>query len=91
MKIPKTFTYRGEHFSFSNGGTSEADYFRGQYISYSAGALGKNKVMIAVMESGEILVLPGDMDDDEGYILPPPFPTFEAALAHIAMLDSLAA
>lgn len=91
MKVPDTFTYRGEHFSFSSGGASEADYFRGQYISRSAGTLGKSRVVIALMEGGEILVLPGDMDDDEGYTLPPPFPTVGAALAHVAMMDSIAA
>lgn len=91
MQVPDTFTYRGEHFSFSSGGANEADYFRGQYISRSAGALGKNRVVIALMKSGEILVLPGTVDDDKDYTCPPPFPTVEAALAHIAMMDSITA
>lgn len=90
MLIPETIVYRGENFHVTkNTRALESDHFRGEYIRYSAGSIGKRNLMIVVVGQ-DILVIPSDPDHDADYILPAPFPTFDAALAHIALLDSLA-
>lgn len=91
MLIPEAIVYRGErHPVTENTRTLESDHFRGEYIRYSAGSIGKHNLMIVVVGQ-DILVIPADPDHDADYLLPAPFPTFGGALAHIALLDSLAA
>lgn len=91
MLIPETIVYRGERYPVTkNTRTFESDHFRGEHIRYSAGSIGWHNMMIVVVGQ-DILVIPADPDHDADYILPAPSPTFDAALAHIALLDSLAA
>lgn len=91
MLIPEAVVYRGENFPVTkNTQAFEGDHFRGEYIRYSAGGIGRRDLMIVVVGQ-DILVIPASPDHDADYLLPAPFPTFDAALAHIALLDSLAA
>ncbi len=91
MLIPEAVVYRGENFPVTkNTQAFESDHFRGEYIRYSAGGIGRRDLMIVVVGQ-DILVIPASPDHDADYLLPAPFPTFDAALAHIALLDSLAA
>ncbi len=93
MLIPEAVVYRGENFPVTKTHSRMivmSDHFRGEYIRYSAGGIGRRDLMIAVVGQ-DILVIPANPDHDADYILPAPFPTFDAALAHIALLDSLAA
>lgn len=91
MLIPEAVVYRGENFPVTkNTRTLESDHFRGEYIRYSAGGIGRRDLMIVVVGQ-DILVIPANPDHDADYLLPAPFPTFGGALAHIALLDSLAA
>lgn len=91
MLIPDAVVYRGEKFPVTkNTWALPGDHFRGEYIRYSAGGFGKRDLMIVVV-SDDILVIPSNPDHDADYLLPAPFPTFDGALAHIAVLDSLAA
>jgi hypothetical protein len=91
MLIPEAVVYRGENFPVTkNTQAFEGDHFRGKYIRYSAGGIGRRDLMIAVIKN-KILVIPASPDHDAEYILPAPFPTFDGALAHIALLDSVAA
>lgn len=91
MLIPEAVVYRGENFPVTkNTQAFEGDHFRGEYIRYSAGGIGWRDLMIVVVGQ-DILVIPASPDHDADYLLPAPFPTFDAALAHIALLDSLAA